>query len=395
MKDSKAITLVSLVITVIVLAIIAGITISAVIGDSGMIEMAAQEKANIEGEVNKRQDAMDRIDEQMNTLENVEVPLETITAKATNITATSFTIVGVTAAQVERYEYYVDNINKGTDVITGLTPETTYSVYVKAFDKIGNELISETIQVTTLEATVKNMLKEGDYVTYIDGTGTTRQCVVLYDANSGYGVQIITMESVTNVALGNGTGSTVANTLIPYYEIAKTSYNNGIATLNSKASTYLNTTYASSARCVGSLPADPSSESGYCSDNNAYLKDYVKELKDLDSNVVPDWNQLKRLKIQAIGSTYWMASRDIYINQTTNEGFFTFRYADAGGGLQSNDICRVYATGSGSLKTIGYYSYTITYGFRPVFTLIDTIKIAGGTGKSTDPYTLQGQGILL
>lgn len=38
-------------------------------------------------------------------------------------------------------------------------------------------------------------------------------------------------------------------------------YNNAITTLNTRANAYLNTNYASSARCVGSVPNNPYAES--------------------------------------------------------------------------------------------------------------------------------------
>ena len=54
-------------------------------------------------------------------------------------------------------------------------------------------------------ATIVSELKDGNYVRYIDKNNIERDCVVLYDANSNYGVQIITMDTVEDVDLGNGT----------------------------------------------------------------------------------------------------------------------------------------------------------------------------------------------
>lgn len=48
MKDSKAITLITLVITIIILIIIAGVSINLAIGDNGLITMAKKAKENIE-----------------------------------------------------------------------------------------------------------------------------------------------------------------------------------------------------------------------------------------------------------------------------------------------------------------------------------------------------------
>ena len=51
---------------------------------------------------------------------------------------------------------------------------------------------------------------------------------------------------------------------------------------------------------------------------------------------------------------------------------------------------------SGDLFTLGFkdarigrdYSYNWSYGLRSVFTLKDTIKVTGGNGTSSSPYTL-------
>ena len=51
------------------------------------------------------------------------------------------------------------------------------------------------------------------------------------------------------------------------------------------------------------------------------------------------------------------------------------------GSLSSNEVCRV--------KSFGNWSgYSVSQGFRPVFTLKSDIKISGGDGSETTPYTL-------
>ena len=47
-KNKKGITLIALIITIIVLLILAGVTISAVIGDDGIIKKAAEAKVQME-----------------------------------------------------------------------------------------------------------------------------------------------------------------------------------------------------------------------------------------------------------------------------------------------------------------------------------------------------------
>ena len=65
----------------------------------------------------------------------------------------------------------------------------------------------------------------------------------MYPADSIYGLQIISDRNVKNVTLGGKT-----------FKEARTSYNNAIETLNNEAEAYINPSYATDARCVGSVP---------------------------------------------------------------------------------------------------------------------------------------------
>ena len=262
---------------------------------------------------------------------------------------------------------------------SGLTSGTTYSLKMKAVDNAGNEVITSTITKTTLK--LINSLKAGEYVNYIDKNGTTRKCIVLYDSSSSYGVQIITADTVENVQLGNGTGSKQTNNAT-YFKKARNSYNNAISTLNTKANSYLNTTYASSARCVGSVPNNPSSESTtYFTANSSYtyMSSYNGTFKKADKNYTSDWNQMKALNIYNLGKYYWLASRNVL--SASYGSFFYVRTVDSGGSLASFDFCD---TSSSSIT----YSYGTSCGFRPVFTLKSGIPITGGAGTSNSPYNL-------
>ena len=84
-------------------------------------------------------------------IEDNEPPKE-FEISASNVSATGFTINASTVDEqsgMNRYEYYVEGENKGTNnVITGLATGT-YSVYVIAYDNAGNSRQSNTISVTT------------------------------------------------------------------------------------------------------------------------------------------------------------------------------------------------------------------------------------------------------
>lgn len=103
-----------------------------------------------------------------------------------------------------------------------------------------NDLLDEYTNVNSSEGEVppidvpkpiEEVLKEGDYVNYIDGKGQTRKCVVLYDNTSGY------------------------------------------------------STYSISARCVGSVPNNPDYDaSGMYINDVAWFQPYSGTLKDSDNN---------------------------------------------------------------------------------------------------------------
>ena len=220
-----------------------------------------------------------------------------------NITSSSIS-VSVTAIDnetgIENYKFTIDgakeiNSTTGGYTFTGLSAETGYTIKVEVTDKAGNGA-EDTRSVTTSKiiATNLNELEEGDYVYYTDGKGTQRECVVLYDSSSDYGVELITMESVEDVTLGDNNNLT--NSI--------NSYNNAISTLNSRATEYNNDTYSNRARCVGSNPSNPNSQSA----TDSY-QGY--ELRTTDENYQSDWNKMNEStdKIYNINSNYWLGSR--------------------------------------------------------------------------------------
>ncbi|MEE0768254.1 MAG: hypothetical protein UIT70_00010 [Clostridia bacterium] len=184
---------------------------------------------------------------------------------------------------------------------------------MKAVDNAGNEVITATISKMTYK--LISDLKAGEYVNYIDKNGTTIKCIALYDTQynkthgTNYGVQIISADMVDTVTLGNSDFNT-----------SKDSYNNAIKTLNTKAQQYLNTTYASGARCVGSVPNNPSAEaSNYFTSSYSYMSSYNGMLKNADTNYETDWNQMETLNIDETGYNYWLASRSIYSSYGTTD----------------------------------------------------------------------------
>lgn len=411
MKKNKGITLIALIITIIVLIILAGITISTLIGDNGIITKAQEGKQNMQNAVSEEQGQLQNVLEwiegqtvvpegtvvfgkvvwnngqaevtahasegvttleyQINGTEGNWTSLEnggritglqhndevcarldatvsedkyakikiqdtqapTATILAGEITSSSIEVT-VEAndeqsglAETETYQYYLGEelkeiLTENRYSYTGLTAETEYSITVVVTDKAGNKMpATATIATEQEDMRVITKLKEGDYVNYVDGKGITRKCVVLYDATKNYGIQIITMDIVDNVALGNGTGSTNQNTNSTYFNTSRNSYNAAISTLNSKAQEYKDAIYATSARCVGSVPNAIGSESGFYTSSSSYMSSYNGTLRNTDHNYQTDWDQMTDLGIHNLQKDYWLASR--YIAVESSWSFYT------------------------------------------------------------------------
>ncbi len=280
--------------------------------------------------------------------------------RSTTSATTGFTTVATQANTATSLSY----------TYTGLTEGTTYYLRVIVTDRAGNTETSTSATQTTKKSypTVNSLLKQGNHVTYPSSKGNLA-CRVLYDNSSGYGVQLITNDTVTDsYALGSSTFTTAMN-----------AYNNAISTLNSAVSSYNNSVY-STVRCVGSVPNNPNQDSvGYFTSSYSYMSSYNGKFKDTDTNYETDYNQMGTLGIRDIGKFYWLASRKAQSSLSISA--FGVRLVVTSGSLSNSNLCNVvnsspeYSTGDG-------------YGLRPIFTLKSTVKVTGGNGTESSPYTL-------
>ena len=127
-------------------------------------------------------------------------------------------------------------------------------------------------------------------------------------------------------------------------------YNRAIQTLNTRANAYLNETYASSARSIGS--------------------------------------------ITNIGSKYWLASRQLHLNGTVRL-FSCYCIEENGAIAIPSDANMVESEGTMLIKIVNQSfigwswmnAQARTFGLRPVFTLKPNIKIKG-EGTFDSPYNL-------
>ena len=385
-KNEQGITLVALVITIVILIILATVTVNVAFGDGGLIkrgQLATEETVN---SMEHEEQTFTNLETYINAVlgggevvppEDIDPPVIT-SFTATEVTEDSITVETTASDNSNgtlKYEYRKGSesfVEGGTTYqFTGLTAGTEYTLEVKVTDGAGLSDTSTLIITPKKLATVVSELEAGDWVRYEDGTGVERDCVVLYDSTSEYGVEIITMETVEDVTLGDDNNFTTS----------MNSYNNAISTLNNATSKYINTTYADKARSVGSDPSNPTSDNpGYFTSSYSYMSSYNGKFKNGDTHHRADNNQMGTLNIRDIDETYWLASRFAYSDSA--DSTCNVRNVDASGVLIHYDyLCDVNSGG-------GTYSRSIAYGLRPVFHLKSGIKVTGGTGEEGSTYIL-------
>ena len=389
-KKQKGITLIALVITIIVLLILAGVSIAMLTGQNGILTQANNSKIK---------QSHGAVKEAISLAYN-EWQIEVNTGSRTKLASTETVIIngeeeksnagtGETFLQFIESKSYIKegttdvlNVEKLTGSKQALGNGETTDVY-KIKEQDGNYILSYydtnnkeeqlwSVPVSTgsSEGNVSyndelKTLKPGDYVIYDTGLPETGEvvCRVLYDANSEYGLQIITNDCIKE----NG----------EYVEVEISSddgYNNAVGNLNKKAEKYKNDTYALDTRCVGSNPKYKNSESDYAEYNGI-----IHPVKEKDANYEMDYNTLEKLNLLNIKETYWLASRETQIGNVYNGNIGIICYLRVVG----KEMAQI----SGCAKEI--YNDRFVYanrgdinGLRPVFTLRGDLKIVSGDGKS-------------
>ena len=184
-KENQGITLVALVITIIVLLILAGVGISALTGENGLIEKARQAAEGYNQASRGEVDTINSLLNSINTGENLEEMPESTTTLVTleaqfpmmesdNICPDSFKLkaTGVDEEKgVVSYKFYINGSLYSTQEtteetciinVTGREEETSYNCYVIVINGAGEIKQSETIEVTTI-ASIATIEKINDY----------------------------------------------------------------------------------------------------------------------------------------------------------------------------------------------------------------------------------------
>ena len=382
-KGERGITLIALVITIIVLLILAAVSIATLTGQNGILTRADDAKRENEIASVKEQARLDISNYIAEKLENGEDSTVNTPEKVQEILEA--------ANQNNENKYY-----KGFTE-TGITTPSGYEVPYEELYTTGSS------GEGTTSKTVEDLVV-GDKVYYDTGNISIGdqgiiECTVLYDKaynesnGTNYGIQIISTDIIKNtegtkVAVNLGSNDETVDG--SGFNKARNSYNNALKRLYDEAQKYLNTTYASEARCVGSDPADPdwdteTDEAEYFTRNEgdedyySYMKNYYGTFKDIDDKYDKDWTQMGTIEgIKPVSDYYWLVSR--FVTSNSNNSDFYVRCVDTSGYLTNISLCGVNSYG-------GAGDGRFASGFRPVFTLKSDIKITEGDGVDT-PYTL-------
>ena len=462
LKNKNGITLISLVVTIIILLILAGISIGMLSGDNGVLRQAgnaktqtdiAEEKEILQtaslatiskekyGDLSK-----DKLDMELNkysgiagtqeTDEGIEVTfssgrtylvdsdgnVELLLAKpkiaSSKIVNSSGSEVSEPEEAEQLYIIITPSIDGGTieSLICneGNTVEKqndgTYKVAIskngtytfKIVGKVdGKESISKSVPIEANSFKVKiaedtliiNITSTNDaeispYVNYRWKTGESPiLCRVLYDKNSEYGLQIISVEPVRAVKLGwtDDCGKISGDS---QQEKAMNSYNRAVDNLNEYAENYMDTVDGSriayDARCVGCKPNIKNDTTSSYTSKKSKSHGTVS-LKISDTNYKTDETRLKSIGAYGFTDTtyanyYWLASRILGSND------FYLLCVDNSGTLQGvNSVAGLLGK---AVPTYIDSAYNREWGLRPVFTLNSGVKILSGNGTIDKPYEL-------
>ncbi len=349
-KTSAGITLIALVVTIIVLLILAGISISMLSGDNSILQKATDAKTNTEKANEKEQIQMEVLGS-FNKNGNLEI--ETVNSNIKK------NISGVT-----------------TDDATEFPLIVTYTSTGNSYTVDGNGNVTKAVIYPLVDST----LKEGDYVIY-----NNDRYRVLYDKDSKYNwVEIISVNSLQNVILGKNDTTSGANGALGSNIRAMWSYNNAITTLNNIAQGFLNLDYADRARCVGSDPENMNNEGQW---RGSY------GMRDGDNNDNSDTSKLNEIGAMSMDADnengFWFASRSSVDGQ---RGLDIYAYVKFTNMIWS-DYLVYYCDMWDNQENKGYAAVeSVTaqeHGFRPVIRLKDEIKVISGNGTSDSPYMLQ------
>ncbi len=357
----KGITLVALVVTIILLLILAGVTLTIALGENGLFKMASQSV-----EVSK------------DVAEEEKVKLA-VSAAFLDGTGT------LTKANVQKaLENEFGTLEEG-QLEGGDAGPWTFKGDRKTYT-IGNGGDIQELKPKTVAD-----LKAGDWVMYESSQGSI-PCRVLYDTEynttnkKDNGVQIISADSLGSITFGSDVKSEMLNTI----EELK----NAFTILRTEAANYIKeNNITEDIRCVGSR-ADFVSVEPNTGDHQCEEFCYLAYLKGGDPSTIPvidgddyykeDYNQMKKcgITIPSNKQAYWLSSftDDTYVDSS----IFLGLYKDFG--VVGNEDWMLDEDGGEllSLWCDDEETRALTAGIRPVIKLKPGVILSEGDGQTKD-----------
>ena len=373
---NKGITLIALVITIIVLLILAGISISMLSGDNSILKRAgaskdsteiAQEKENITLAYNSL--IIDKKVENSGTISGSDFD-KVIKSYDSRASATS-----------ERDKYIVTFSNGHKYSLYNSGKITEYTTTPYAVDELTVKVSGDTVESPY-------------YVNYPSAKGTIK-CRVLYN-DSTYGLQIISTKSVTKVLIGKDDPNENVTGDPGSIERCINSYNRAITTLNEKAEEYIATNdgsvLATDARCVGSNPDSknknyPENLTGNERKAQMYVleNDYNEKIFKSNNFWQTDNTRLSKLGLLKITDAkndwYYLVRRVCFEYSGLN--FCISLVSGNSGTLNNWGLFRMNTSG-----VIDEHDNYDTGGLRPIFLLSPNVKIIGGEGTEEVPFEI-------
>ncbi len=225
-------------------------------------------------------------------------------------------------------------------------------------------------------------LKPGDYVLYDTDVAETGEivCRVLYDANSEYGLQII-----SDCIKENGEYIEIELGRLEDRYSYIYDYNNAITILNNATEKYKNNLLALDSRCVGSNPVDKNVEAKTAYNEYNFVNRF--EIKAQDENYITDLTQLEKYdmvntegdtfgyffasRLIELGEVYWDTGIRCGIRESNNSGYIIGYRFDPN---NPNNL----------IETVSASMLVQSAGLRACFLLKGDLKVLDGDGKTPE-----------
>ncbi len=375
---NKGITLIALVISIIVLLILAGISISMLSGDNSILQKTTEAKEENEFSQEKEQIAL---------AYNAAI-IDKMTQENKAIIKENFD------NSIKDYDSGATTLSEGSKIIVTLSNGHKYTIY-----KNGNvgEYTEPPLARDALTVTVSgDNVTSPYYVNYPSKKGTIK-CRVLYNDDT-YGLQLISVNPVTTVNLGTNDSNKNVTGNMNSTSRARASYNRSILSLNESTEEFIETSdgsiLATDARCVGSNPLDKNYPDNLTGDDRlaemftadssySYMSSLNGKLFKKDLHCEVDYTRLMTIGALGFDDTthtdyYWLASREVISNESMTSFWVRRVFSNT-----LSDNARIFyrsTTGVGSGEYFG--------GLRPVFILSPNVKIIDGEGTEEVPFEI-------